>query len=229
MIKDLKMGIKMMHYCHNKKGNIAICIFFTILGIATLIVESLVDGLFDVGLVGGYFMMCAGLFPEQAIYQMSVSNLVLASPARKKMQTVIPVLIGGTSMLVMYLIIILITGIEVLANAEVVYRVCNNLIVVSFIMLIMMLYMVMAYKYFVVSVFAFAIAYSFLYGGHNYIFVRVLSLGIFGNNLGSFVLAAVIGLAVLIIAGFLAYLLSLLVYRTPISKMSMTAALRKEM
>lgn len=224
MIKNLKMGFKVMRYSYNWKINIVMGILFALIGAVML----LVDGLMGMGMLGGYLMMCASLMMVQSLYSMSVSNMVLASPLRKKVQTVIPVVLGGSGMLVMYLVAIVIYCIEILINKDMIVIACNSLIILSIVMFVMMLYIVVAYKYFAVSILVFAAVYV-CFGNYDSVFARNPSWIAWETSYGSFALAAVIGLVVWGIGVFMAYLLSLLVYRMPLSKMAMTPVLRKQM
>lgn len=90
-----------------------------------------------------------------------------------------------------------------------------------------MLYIAVAYKYFLASITAGITVYVFILARLDVI--NKIPSGIFGSSIGSFVLALVIGLVIIVLGGFGQYGVSLLVYKAPMSKYAQTAALRKEM
>ena len=54
-------------------------------------------------------------------------------------------------------------------------------------------------------------------------------MSLFGQGLGGVALTALTGIGIVVLGGFLQYLISLLVYRAPMSKMAQAAPLRREL
>lgn len=93
MIKDIKFGFQIMKYGLNFKASIialALCmgtgLFFAIL--------------LPVGAIGCLYASMGSLFTVQLIHSVSVSTMVQTSPHKKRIQTLIPTVMGTLCMLI---------------------------------------------------------------------------------------------------------------------------------
>ena len=70
MLKDIKLGFKLLRYGYKLKLNVIMFVFFAVIGIASDIMSK------GTSIIGGvYFMMC-GMFTFQLIMSMDVSELI---------------------------------------------------------------------------------------------------------------------------------------------------------
>lgn len=224
MITNLKLGWKTIKYAHGFKGNIAAAVIMAGFG---LLISAANMAMGILGGLGGIFMIISAMFPAQLIYSLSMSALVQTSPAKKRMQTAVPAAITCSSMMVMYLFFVLVNVIMAAVKPEYAAQICSQLLSVSFFAFMIMLYVSVCYKYFWVSFVMFFAVYSFCFLGMAY--ESPLRSDIFGADAGSFLLAALIGLAVIAAGGFVEYGVSLLVYKAPMSKRAQAASLRKSL
>ena len=68
MLKDIKLGFKLLRYGYKLKLNVIMFVFFAVIGIASDIMSK------GTSIIGGvYFMMC-GMFTFQLIMSMDVSD-----------------------------------------------------------------------------------------------------------------------------------------------------------
>ena len=225
MINNWKLGFKILRHGYGLVMNIIQGIAFCVLGIAFLLFETLMPP-YGRMMAGQVIILCIGMLPVQMLYSLSASNLVLTSPVRKKLQTSVPAQLTWGGMTLLYLIIVLIRAAMSGKFPEGKSSVCNELVILGLVAMIIMLYMGIAYKYFVVSlVFLIPVIYSSVYMG----MWADMKWSIFSQNNASFILATVIGLACIAAGAMGQYLLTLLLYKKPLSKMAQAAPLRKEL
>ena len=226
MINNWKLGIKFLRYAHGIKINLIIGIIMLLLNIPVTIAGIMSEN----QLMGGYMLMCVSMLATQMLYSLSASNMVLTTTYRKKLQTSIPAALTCGNMMLMYLINVLINGILALTQGTVRDSAGTELIILALMMVLIMVYMGSAYKYFTVSsLFLCLLLPVFMNLGLSGM-SRMNRIGNpFGHGGMAFMSAAFCGLAMLAAGGLLQYMLSLLVYRAPLSKMAQAAPLRKEL
>lgn len=230
MINDIKLGIKIMRYGHGLLLSIIVGVWFLVIGIA--VISMTVNG-YLYNFTGGCFMIAAVLMPVQMIFSINTSNIVLSSPIRKKMQTVIPTAITCIGMLVLYLIVDLLLLINACKYPENMPRACIIVALQIIFAVFFMIYTPICYKYMVVAVIICIIVWwscfkSFMYL-NTIMYMPNNIFSFFDKGISSFLLISVLGLPIIAAAGFLQYLLSLLFYKAPVSKYSQNAFLRKEL
>lgn len=224
MINDLKLGFKIMKYGHGAKFSFIAAIAAGVFGLIFSVASISVQYAFP----GGYFMMMAALLLLQLLGTVNAANLVGASPRKKRLQTSVPALISVILMLGGYLLTVATLGVLVCITPERIEAACTQIICTAAIMGIVMLYYGACFKRFIAStavfVVVFVVFYPLLINGE-------LRWGFlpFANVWGNFGLTAVIGLVVILICGFLQYLISLAVIKLPISKMALGARLRSQL
>lgn len=226
MINNWKLGIKILRYAHGIKINIIVGIVMLLLNIPVVIAGVMSDN----QLLGGYMLMCVGMLPTQMIYSLSASNMVLTTTYRKKIQTSVPASLTCGNMMLLYLMNVLIYGIVALIQGTVRDSAGTELLILAILMVLIMAYLGSAYKYFAVSsLFLCLVLPVFMNMGLS----GMSRMNRIGNPFGrgglALALAAFSGLAMLAAGGLLQYLLSLLFYRAPLSKMAQAAPLRKEL
>ena len=221
MMNDFRRGWKLMRYTYGIKSNCIQAGVFLLAGIVLMLTEG--DGYFR--LMGEYFWVCIAILPAQLIYTLGVADLVKASPMRKKMQTVFPVAVSLICMTVVYLAELVICAVRFRVSPDGAGQACRSVILVAVMMAVVMVYLGVCYKYFVVSILCIIPAMMLLMRNtpQNPVFVQFF----FRNQELSFGAAAAIGFGILIVGALAEYLLTLLLYRAPLSRMTQAAPLRK--
>ncbi len=220
MINNWKLGLKSLDYAYGIKSNFTLMIVFALISVLFFTIGSSIN----CSIFGGYMLMCAAILPTQMVYSLSMSNMVQSSPMKKKMQTTIPAVFTCGNLVIMYLINVLIYGVMVLVHPEAALEKGSEILLLALIMMMMSAYLGIAYKYFGISVIIFFFVYCSLSIGRNFVI-----LDQFGTGPVYFGVMAILGLVSVVAGGFLQYLVSLLVYKAPMSKMAQAAALRKEL
>ncbi len=224
MINNFKLGMKMLRY---GSGLVPMMIFGGIFLVVGLLVNICDKKLGGVGLSGDVLMMILAMFPAQTIYSLSASNLVQSSPAKKRMQTSIPATVTCFYMIALYLLLALSNGLLMIGHPELIGAVCVETVSIAGFVVLIMAVIGVGYKYFWVTIMEGVAVYLLL--SVRMTIVDKLRFDIVDKSVGSFALALVIGLAVIVLGGFGQYGLSLLVYKAPMSKYSQSAVVRKEM
>ncbi|MCM1376802.1 MAG: hypothetical protein NC245_17135 [Muribaculum sp.] len=224
MMNDFKLGIKMLRYGSGMAPTMVTSVIFLVLGMVMNIMDK---ALGVVGLSGDMIMIIMAMLPIQVIYSLSVSNLVQSSPAKKRMQTSAPAAVACICIIALYLLLSLANGIMAIAHPELIGAICVETVTIGMFAFCIMLSLGAAYKHFWVSIILGVVVYFII--SSRMTLVEKLRFGIFADDAGSFVLALVIGLVLIVLGGFGQYGMSLLVYKAPMSKYSQSAILRKEM
>ena len=220
MINNWKLGLKSLKYAYGIKPNFFLMIVFMLISLVFYTIGPRINSRF----LGGYMLMCMAILPTQMVYSLSVSNIVQSSPLKKKMQTIVPAVFTCGNLVIMYLVNVLIYGVMVWVHPESVLEMGNEVLLLALTMMVMSIYMGLAYKYFAVSVIMFLFVYFSLYIGKNFVI-----LDQFGSGAVFFGIMALLGLASVVVGGVMQYWVSLLVYKAPMSKMAQVASLRKEL
>lgn len=93
MIKDIKFGFQIMKYGLNFKASMIGLAFCMGTGLFFVV-------LLPVGAIGCLYAAMGSLFTVQLIHSVSVSTMVQTSPQKKRIQTLIPTVIGTLCMLI---------------------------------------------------------------------------------------------------------------------------------
>lgn len=225
MINDIKLGIKIMRYGHGLVLNIILGVWFLVIGIAVIILSM--SGHY-INWSGGCFAIAAALMPMQIIFSLNTSNMVLSSPVRKKMQTVVPTTITCISTLVMYIVVDLLFLIMVYINPDRISMACSLVALQIVFAVFFMIYIPICYKYMVAAIIIGIIIWVCVINSIMLI-PDVNTLSFFNKGISSFLIISALGLPSIVAGGFLQYLLSLLFYKAPVSKYSQNVYLRKEL
>lgn len=224
MMNNFKLGIKMLRYGSGLVSMMVCGVIFFVLGLLIYIWDKTFE---NAGLSGDVLMMVLVMFPAQIIYSLSVSNLVQSSPVKKRMQTSVPATVTCFCVIALYLLLSLINGIMIIRHPEYIRAICVETVTMAVFVAFIMISIAVAYKHFWMSfIDGFAVYYMI---SARMTIVEKFQFEIFGSNAGSFVLALVIGLIIIVLGGIGQYGVSLLVYKAPMSKYAQSAAVRKEM
>lgn len=220
MINDMKRGIKLLRYAYGIKMNVMLGIGCVIIDMVCFILQ-----LAGFRLLDGYFLLAVGLLPTQLIFTLNMADITLSSPLRKKMQISIPAVLNWYTMMGMYLIIILKKLVIVLVHPDSLERVCTQLVFLALLAAFIMACTGLLYKYYIICL----LMVMVLSGAVQFILQDFVHWEFLGQNMFSLVCAALIGFVLITAAVPLEYGLSLLVYKAPVSKTSMGAALRSQL
>ena len=224
MIKNMKIGLKSLRYAYGIKSNLLMLVFFFAAGI----ILSGRDSDTTLGVYGNLLLMCTAMVPAQLIFSLSASNMVLASPLRKRMQTSIPATLTCGNMMLVYLVMAAYRLIRVWGNPQLAGILSGELVVAAGIAVVFMIYLGIAYKYFMASmllVLVIVLVYPYKNGWQG----EPFCLELFGQGAGGVALTVLLGMGIVALGGFLQYLVSLVFYRAPMAKMAQSAPLRREL
>ena len=226
MMNDIKIGVKMLRYAYGLKTNLVQGGIFLMLGIFYSIQGSMGNH-FRGNLVffGGLFLSCIGMLPVQMVYSLSMSDLVRTSPARKRMQTSVPVLLHCSATFLIYLAECLLCVIRGLWKPELAENMGRDILGIALITAFMMLYLGICYKYFIAA--TLVVVPCLCLWGVGGLEAGVIIDNLFGGRELPFWTAALEGAGILALGGAAEYLLTLLFYRAPLSKMAQPAPMRK--
>lgn len=220
MINDMKLGMKLIRYSYGIKGNMGVMIGCVAVDMLCFFLE-----LIGIRFLDGYFLMVLGIIPTQLIFSLNMVNIALSSPVRKKLQISIPAVLNWSMMMGVYLIIIFKKWIITLIYPDSMERVCTQLVFLALMAAFIMACTGIIYKYYIISI----VMVMFLSGSVQFVLHDVVHWRFFGQSRFSLVCAALIGFAVITAASAFEYGISLLVYKAPVSKMSMGIGLRSQL
>ena len=148
MINNLRLGVKSIRFAYGIKSNLLLMLGFLGAGITFMILGS---GTL-LSFYGNFMLMGIAMLPAQMIFSLSVSNLVLASPLRKRLQTSVPATLTCCNTALIYLMMAVYRLIRVWGNPQLAEAMSGELMVIAGMIFLIMLYLGVAYKYFGVSV-----------------------------------------------------------------------------
>lgn len=215
MIKNYKLGLKLLKYSYGIKQCVLFALLFAGIGILFFVVNSS-------GFLGPLYVGLSAVYIMQLLSTLNISSLVQSSPGKKALQTSIPVLVGLPVYLLTYGLTVLIEMQLLRIGRTQVQDVVGALIFAGMIEMWMLVYCGLVYKWFWSSVIMFCTAAIFTeplrYLMEETVFPYVSLWG-----------AAVIGLVEILAGGCLQYLLSRMVYRLPIARAAQMRTLQKYM
>ncbi|MGN0353228.1 MAG: hypothetical protein ACI4ES_16430 [Roseburia sp.] len=220
MIKQLKMGFKLMKYAYGLKSCLIAGAFFMVLGI-------LQEYFWEIGnqATGALFILITAMWPLQLLYSINAANVTQASPCKKKIQTSVSAITGFVSFLLMYLVVLGIFWMKYKTQTITEEQAVMRLIMLNISIVVLMIYMAVALKYFWVSTVVFLIVFMATTFGFQIVSYNCPEC--FGGI--SIEAASLMGVAAVVLGTFLQYGISILLYKKPVSKYSQIASLRKKM
>ncbi|MCM1189223.1 MAG: hypothetical protein NC541_07985 [bacterium] len=225
MISNLKLGFRILKFGLNYKSTVISGIIVSLIGIALCFLQASMTE--DGTIPGGYFLALTAMFMVQLLYTCSMSDVIQASPMKKKLQTSVPAVMSVFCMICGYSALLLTEGVAAALWPDAMGSVCEQILFSAVVIGCLMLYMGAAYKYFFVSS-ALFMAMFFLTFGYYANRSRNWLSGIGAGSWRTFGLVGAAGFAAILICGVLQYLLSLAVYKAPMSKRALAGALRRQ-
>lgn len=222
MMKDLKLGFQLLKYAYGRKGVIACAVASFVMGIPICVAGMLDEA---ISFPGGYFFLLATFMPCQSVISLYASDLVMASPTRRRLEIAVYAMMQFAGSAVSYLLVLVMGGIVAVCSPGQIRTVCRQLILTSVFAMIISLYSAACRKYFIASTIAFVLIFVFLKA-----FVDVeWWLPSTEDGWGLFAGAVLLGMVLILCSGGLLYLINLALYKAPMSKLCQTAGLRKSL
>lgn len=219
LMENWRFAVKCIKLSYNLKANL-LCIGF--LGVMGLVYEIMN---FNNGM-GAILMLTAGMYPAQMIYSVCGSLLVLSSPHKKALMTSMPTIITFCSGMLTYLAVIGIEGIRAMGNPEAAEYSAHMILLLGVVLMLLEIYVGIAYKYFVVSM---VVMVGCLMGSYylmGFFGDRELIMSWFSGV--SMPVAIAVGLCLAVLGSLLQYGISVLVYKKPISRSAIYGLLRQQ-
>lgn len=210
----------MIKYSLSMKMNITMAVLFFLLGLAMELYQAFwVTDTVSEGVIpfGAVFMICTAMFPSQMLVSLDVSLMAQASAYKKKLQTSLSTLMILIGNLVMFTLILIIRMIGVAVTPGATLEMMHILPVGIFSALII-LYSGIVYKFFIMSI---IVLYAILAGFGGYIGYMTgsgqLVGGYGGLGLGT-ATDIILSYVLIFVAAGIGYLISLAVYKFPLSR-----------
>lgn len=210
MMKDLKLGFQLLKYGKNeRKGMIAGAVVALVLGVP-LCIASMLTG---IHMWAGYCFILGASILCQNIQSLYFSDLVMASPVRKRLGISVSTIMEFASSAVSYLLVLVVGGIVAVCSPKYIRNVCNQLILTSVLAAILSLFSGVCRKYFVAS---FIVVFLIIFLCPD---DMKWSLPSTEDGWGLFAGVALIGMAIILCSSVLLYLINLALYKVPMSKL----------
>lgn len=221
----------MLRYAFGIKGNSVAAV---ILVIAGLVLEFISHG---TNFLGSFFVVVLSMFPVQFLYSISLSDHVASSPYRKRLQTSMPALMNLTLNIGIFTLLNIIKAVEIYLFPEDAELIIGSLIMLSIAELILAIYTGIVFKYYILATIILVVFFS-IFGGMGgwimafqeqvYSFYSVFTaMGYIFMGKLPFVGAVVTSYVLLFVGAGFQYLVSLAIYRKPLSKRAQGAAMRR--
>ena len=222
MKEQLSKGWKLRGYGLGVKTQRAFCIIFLIAG--TLLKLFPLETEYMAIDVGAVFLFCSAMFPAQLVMSLDMSQMVQASPYKKKLQTSIPAKMTTVGILIMFGWSMFLQVISCMISGKNFADQGVKLLMTGMWAFVILLFTGICYKFFVVSM---IVMYIFIFGAG-----MLLEIGLLFFIPKGFIhplVAIVEDIALILIGGVIQYGLMRLFYKYPLSKAAFGAAIRREM
>ncbi len=209
MLKDIKLGFKLLRYGYKLKLNVIMFVFFAVSGIASDIMSK------GTSIIGGvYFMMC-GMFTFQLIMSMDVSELIQSTSLKKKLQIYIPVMSSTVINLVVFTFLVIERVILIQNSVADKKQLIFTLFTLDVELLTVYLYTSICYKYYVLGFIVFMVLFMGVFTVFSGAAFVPVSNAVFKLGLP---VVALLGYIAIFAGGALEILIGELLYKKPLSE-----------
>ena len=217
MINDFKLGFKLMKHGLQIKMSILSSVLFLIAG---FMFEASGE---PIGIVGSVYVVMGSIMVYQLIHSLTCAGLIQSSSLKKRLQTSISAITTFVCTMILNTIIVGMKLLMAHLKQTPVSDIAANILIASFLMVIVMVYMGFAMKTFWLSTIVFIVACSI--GG----FFLGIGLGLEWFTSWNVSIGAAIVISYLAVAAgcFLMYLISLALYKKDYSKTTFDSALKR--
>ena len=217
MINDIKLGFKLMKHGLSFKSSIISSVLFLIAG---LVFEAGGDLM---GIMGSVYAVMGSIMVYQLVQSLTCAGLTQSSPLKKRLQTSISALCTFVCTVILNTIII---GVKLLIghlNDVPMNEVTASILVSSFFLIVVMVYMGTAMKAFLLSTIVFIMSCGIV----GYFIGMGLGLNWFASWNISIGVSIVCSYLAVVIGSFLMYLISLVFYKKDYSRTTFESALKR--
>ena len=209
MLKDIKLGFKLLRYGYKLKLNIFLLAFFAIFGIVSDIMSK------GTSIIGGIYIMMCGMFTFQLIMSMDVSEFIQSTSLKKKLQIYIPVLSSTVINLVVFTFLVIERVILIQNSVADEKQLIFTLFTLDVVLLAVYLYTSICYKYFVFGFIVFMVLFMSIFTVLSGVAFVPVSNAVFKLGLP---VVALLGYIVIFVGGALEILIGELLYKKPLSE-----------
>lgn len=223
MINDIKKALQLSLYGFKAEVQMILMIVFVLVGIVW---EYLFHGMHW---IGAYFIVLTPVYFSQLLYGMGMSSMVAASPYKKKLQILYPVLSNCIFEFVAMTIIILLKIFEIRLYPENREGLMAVLLLVCLFSIILNFYSALVYKYYALSIalmLAPIMVLSYIFTKESFDNFEGSFLTVIVDHMNMGTLALICYLTV-ILGAVLQYALSTALYKKPLSEYAMGMSMRK--
>jgi len=229
-MKDLVKYFKMMKYALQAKMIFILAIIFFVLGI-----------LFEFGDFSGHnssyslsclYLALTAMYFYQLVFSTTVSKLVQSSPMKKKLQTVGPAAVTLITSLLTFTVYVVIRLIRITPqfledNGTTYANAYSTILFMAVWYFLFSAYLSISYKSYIISIVIVAVSVIavLVFGSTTDIFINITDKLLIGGS--NPVLLIAVSLGVILLGSLVGYIISLLLYKKPISDMAVRYALRQ--
>lgn len=213
MIKDFKLGIRILKYSFRIKAMAVCSILFFSLGIICMVLLP------NTGYVAvTSYWMIAGMMFVSSVTSLGITGIVQSSSRKRALHTSVPAILNMCWCLVTYIVFLMLKLVMWQVGGREPQP--GELVVYGLMVIICMIYGLGFYKLFFVAVGLFVLLFFPLcWGGEDIICQALAEIPLW--------VAAVIGLAEILLGAGVEYGMYRLAYRLPIDKLALNVSLRK--
>ena len=209
MLKDIKLGFKLLRYGYKLKLNVIMLVFFAVIGIASDIMSK------GTTIIGGIYFMMSGMFTFQLIMSMDVSELIQSTSLKKKLQIYIPVMSSTVINLVIFTFLVVERVILIQYGVADKTQLIYTLFTLDVALFIVYLYTSICYKYFVLGFIVFMVLFMGVFTVFSGAAFVPVSNAVFKLGLP---VVALLGYIAIFAGGALEILIGELLYKKPLSE-----------
>lgn len=215
MVKKFKFGMKLIKYC----SGIGQCAFFALLFFG---LGSLLFIINKPAFLPPVYLGISVAYLIQLLNTLHASSMVRSSPKGKALQTSIPAIVGTVAVLLIYGLTVVVELLLLKNGLTRTEDVVSALVIAALFEMLALGYCGIAFKWFFMALFLFLV-FAFFLMPMQYLFSELVAshIPLWG--------AVIIGGLEIMLGGCLQFVLSLMVYREPSSKLAQMAQLRKYM
>ena len=229
-MKDLVKYFKMMKYALQAKMIFILAIIFFVLGILFEFTDF--SGHSSSYSLACLYLALTAMYFYQLVFSTTVSKLVQSSPMKKKLQTVGPTAVTLITSLFTFTVYVVIRLIRITPqfledNGTTYANTYSTILFMAVWYFLFSAYMSISYKSYIISIVIVAVSVIaiLVFGSTTDIFINITDKLLIGGS--NPVLLIVVSLGVILLGSLIGYVISLLLYKKPISDMAVRYALRQ--
>ena len=214
MLKEIKLGFKLLKYSYKLKMNVGMLIFFLAIGVFSEVTTK------GTSIIGGIYFMLCGMFAYQMVMSMDVSQMIQSTAMKKKLQIYIPAMVSFIIYMVVYTFIVIERIILIQNHVADAGELSYALFSVDIVMISVFLFTSICYKYFLLGFIMFIGIFM-----PSYTATMVSGVMLVMEKL-PFAVNVAIGYAIIILGTLLQIGVGTLLYKKPLSEFAFRGIFR---